>query len=1300
MASNLVFQNQYQQHENENIILINGIKYEKIYPPIGSGSEGIIYKGINVQTKQKVAIKESHRCDQRMINVLQTIFQKNCSHIIGIYGFQQTQNQGVIVVMEQAHGEFYEFMKYDEFKKMTYAEKNSLFIQMVIGVQQLHQLGLFHRDLKPENFVYIKGENNKITIKLIDFGFAKQIQNQLRNTYKVGTPYYMAPEVMGTQGILYSKSVDIWSLGAIWYEVLVGQVFFKCNFQQNIQYFILNQKQEDIDLQIEQNQSIQNKEKQFIKQMLRKDHLTRLNLHDILTAYNSNGQQKFQIFKPLINRQEEQKIQEEARNQLSKSITNQKYQEQLDEMKRDLGRKIEQELQAKYDKLQDDYKIRLENQIKEKQNEIKEQQEKAQKYEQNIQEITQMKIQQEIQFQIQMDQFRQQKDDEYNDQIKKLKQEASQEKEQKIQEQVKQLEESLRLQYENKYLLEYNQKVTQMEQKQELKYQQQLQAKRQNLLNLVQFQQDTINSFINQLQLQLQNLTDLNVQNNQEDQLRSQINKEIDQNNDQIIMILQAQQEIEQLQTLEMLQEQEDKLVSEQKNYVQQQFIVINKISVQINAIEKQLRSTIQIEKQEQEREQQLNKLKKIYQTQLESSQQFFSSITPDIKKIQEKMQIYEEIQFHFQEKSCIQDVLQSYQKITLDLEMLRYKQNDICQFEQLQQIIQYQSLICKLEELQQPISQLKKSTQNTIQSIKTIDEEFINKQQKLIEDLQDQVNDYIEKLQYLSQNQKYRQEIKKQLNQLEDSQSKSEYLNQILNHGIFQNYQEFNQVYNSLWQQLQNSQKYHNDISEQIYHDEQIQLRNAQRIKVFETAQTKLKNSIDKFQNLQKDFDNLFSNQGCRVASNKSVINKKFETINQKISEYENLYQKCQQFDKQDSCEISKININELEQVQEKLKQQVDDETEHLTKLHLLMKEQQSWEQNSQQERELYQLNTQLQSQYMQFQKVKKSIKIECESNEFLRKMNDKKDYLKKTLEDQQNALNKNFHDFNENEKLFKEKFQEIENKQGRFKNQTKDLLVQLQKICQKAGQELELLINAVNQRKQINFITMDIELVETYENLQKQDLELLEEIQINSKMSNQSLNPSELNQLKVQIQKVISKLNELTKKLPSNCEIQEFNNKFKSNFESYSILYALVNYIKQFHITKYYERIKEYANRQKKKQMNQSNYIKKFYEKQSQELEQNTIKEKKSQDLLQRYNNILFKDQIKMMIEDMEEQQQQMDQTIQELELYIKQTSMVKLKGTIKNQETIKQLFNDECYKKRRFIQILEFNIIFPKN
>jgi len=87
----------------------------------------------------------------------------------------------------------------------------SVMIQLLQALMYIHSKGIVHRDLKPENLLFEKGTSN---LKLIDFGIAAKIKPNEKLTARIGTPYYIAPEVLLKE---YDEKCDIWSAGVILY---------------------------------------------------------------------------------------------------------------------------------------------------------------------------------------------------------------------------------------------------------------------------------------------------------------------------------------------------------------------------------------------------------------------------------------------------------------------------------------------------------------------------------------------------------------------------------------------------------------------------------------------------------------------------------------------------------------------------------------------------------------------------------------------------------------------------------------------------------------------------------------------------------------------------------------------------------------------------------------------------------------------------------------------------------------------------------------------------------------------------
>jgi len=100
----------------------------------------------------------------------------------------------------------------------TEHDAKQIMYKLLLAVHYCHEKGIVHRDLKPENFIF-KTEADDANIKVIDFGLSCMGKDAVHMQTRVGTPYYIAPEVLAKN---YTSACDIWSLGVILYILLCG----------------------------------------------------------------------------------------------------------------------------------------------------------------------------------------------------------------------------------------------------------------------------------------------------------------------------------------------------------------------------------------------------------------------------------------------------------------------------------------------------------------------------------------------------------------------------------------------------------------------------------------------------------------------------------------------------------------------------------------------------------------------------------------------------------------------------------------------------------------------------------------------------------------------------------------------------------------------------------------------------------------------------------------------------------------------------------------------------------------------
>ncbi|CAA7389437.1 unnamed protein product [Spirodela intermedia] len=142
-------------------------------------------------------------------------------------------------------------------------------------VQLCHRHGVIHRDLKPENFLFANKKENS-PLKAIDFGLSIFFKPGERFTEIVGSPYYMAPEVLKRN---YGPEIDIWSAGVILYILLCGVPPFWAESEQGVAQAILRGV---IDFKRDPWPSISENAKHLVQQMLEPDPKLRLTARQVL----------------------------------------------------------------------------------------------------------------------------------------------------------------------------------------------------------------------------------------------------------------------------------------------------------------------------------------------------------------------------------------------------------------------------------------------------------------------------------------------------------------------------------------------------------------------------------------------------------------------------------------------------------------------------------------------------------------------------------------------------------------------------------------------------------------------------------------------------------------------------------------------------------------------------------------------------------------------------------------------------------------------------------------------------------
>ena len=190
---------------------------------LGKGGYGKVYEVRSKKTGEVRACKHLSKLNiknlekfRREIEILKKLDHPN---IIKLYEVFESDRSLYLIMEECKGGEIFDRIIERIKAKQMYSERDAaiIFQQVMSCIAYCHNHNICHRDLKPENLLYLNpGSEKDNRVKVIDFGLS---QNTLRLKTKVGTAYYVSPEILSGK---YTELCDIWSAGVILYILLSG----------------------------------------------------------------------------------------------------------------------------------------------------------------------------------------------------------------------------------------------------------------------------------------------------------------------------------------------------------------------------------------------------------------------------------------------------------------------------------------------------------------------------------------------------------------------------------------------------------------------------------------------------------------------------------------------------------------------------------------------------------------------------------------------------------------------------------------------------------------------------------------------------------------------------------------------------------------------------------------------------------------------------------------------------------------------------------------------------------------------
>lgn len=239
---------------------------------LGRGKFAVVKKCVKKSTGQEFAAKfmrkrrKGQDCRAEIIHEIAVLeLAASCHRVVSFHEVYELPSEMVLVLEFAAGGEIFNQCVADKDEAFKEEDVKRLMRQILEGVAFLHRNNVVHLDLKPQN-ILLTSDNPLGDIKIVDFGLSRMMSNNQEIREIMGTPEYVAPEVLNYEPI--STATDMWSIGVLAYVMLTGISPFLGNDKQET---FLNISQINISYTEEELQQLDIAAIHFIKTLLIKE---------------------------------------------------------------------------------------------------------------------------------------------------------------------------------------------------------------------------------------------------------------------------------------------------------------------------------------------------------------------------------------------------------------------------------------------------------------------------------------------------------------------------------------------------------------------------------------------------------------------------------------------------------------------------------------------------------------------------------------------------------------------------------------------------------------------------------------------------------------------------------------------------------------------------------------------------------------------------------------------------------------------------------------------------------------------